>query len=79
MKRTPWQWLENWQRRIYSTTPEQRSYEWLRTEMQNRWPGPYRLVTVWNPKNPIDLYGVTWVMRFDDPAEETMFRLRWSA
>ena len=73
-KKTPWQWLEDWQRS--DLTPEQRSYEWIRTEMQHRWPGPYRLVR--NPWSHRDLYGVAYVMQFVDPQEETMFRLRWS-
>jgi hypothetical protein len=73
---TPWQWLADHQRR--DLTAEQQSYEWIRTEMQHRYPGPYRIVRVWNPKNPTDLYGVTWVMRFDDPGEELLYRLRWN-
>lgn len=75
-KMTPWQWLEDWQQR--DLTPEQRSYEWIRTEMQNRYPGPYRVVRVWNPKNSNNLYGVSYTIRFDNSHEETMFRLRWS-
>jgi len=76
MRKTPWQWLEDWQRRDLNR--EQQSYEWIRTEMQHRYPGPYRIVRIWNPRHRQDLYGIRYVMRFDDPAEETMFRLKWS-
>ena len=74
MKMTPWQWLEGMQR--CDLTPEQRTYEWIRIEMQNRYPGPYRLVRT---KKVYDSSLVfEYVMQFDDPAEEIFYRLKWS-
>lgn len=73
---TPWQWLEDWQRS--DLTDEQRSFEYIRTEMQHRYPGPYRVVKIWNPKCRTNLYGVTYTIKFDSPQEETMFRLKYS-
>lgn len=70
----PWQWLEDWQSR--DLTAEQRSFEYIRTEMHNRYPGPYRLVRRQIPRKG---WLPEYVMVFDNPYEETMFRLRWSA
>ena len=73
----PWQWLEDWQRS--DLTDEQRSYEYIRTEMHNRYPGNYRVVKIWNPKcRRGNLYGVRYMIKFDTPEEETMFRLKWT-
>lgn len=70
MSRTPWQWLEDWQ--SSDCTDEQRSYEYIRTEMQNRYPGNYHIV-----RNPYP-HGHLYVIKFDTPQEETMYRLRWT-
>lgn len=70
MARTPWQWLEDWQRS--DLTNEQASYEYIRTEMQNRYPGNYTIV-----RNPYP-HGQRYVIKFDTPQEETMYRLRWT-
>lgn len=66
---TPWQWLEHWQ--MADLADDQRSYEYISTEIQRRYPGNYRIVRQQAP-------GRRYVIMFDDPREETMFRLRWS-
>ena len=73
-QKTPWQWLEQWQRS--DLADEQRSYEYIRTEIQNRYPGPYRLIKVSRVYDSALV--AEYVIEFDDPREETMFRLRWS-
>ena len=44
--------------------------------MKALWPGNYRIVI--REAMPYKGYRMTkWVLEFDDPAEETMFRLKW--
>lgn len=71
--RTPWQYLQDWHMsdRHPSTTLED-----VAISMKNQWPGNYRVVE--KEDYPYRGNRVTkWVIEFDDPAEETMFNLKW--
>lgn len=71
---TPWQRLEQWE--LADKGRRESTNAYITEQLQARWPGPYRVERVGSRH-------VGWPVRhaivFDDPAEETMFRLRWSA
>lgn len=73
-KTTPWDYLEDW---AMSNSPNT-SLDIVATRMKQRWPGNYRVVVkeVPHPKHACTYS--KWLLEFDNPAEETMFRLRYS-
>ena len=71
--KTPWQYLEDWNTSDHNPTVQP---EHIATRMKSLWPGNYRIVI--QEAMPYKGYRMTkWVLEFDDPAEETMFRLKW--
>jgi endo-alpha-1,4-polygalactosaminidase (GH114 family) len=72
---TPWDRLEDWA--MCDKSPKESTTEYITAELQERWPGNYRVAYVWNPKNRDHLYSMHYEIKFDTPAEETMFRLKW--
>lgn len=54
--------------------PEKTILDCAQEELQQKWPGNYRIEEFYNPKKGrIDLR-----LQFNDPKEETMWLLRWS-
>ena len=71
---TPWQYLEDWN---MSGLEQLTRPEIIATRMKTKWPGNYRIVL--KEAMPYKGYRMTKLaIEFDDPAEETMFRLRWA-
>lgn len=70
---SPWKRIEDWQRNDKSK--EQSTLEYINSDMQNKFPGSYRVVKKLTPANG---WNPTYVIVFDNPAEESMFRLRFS-
>jgi hypothetical protein len=74
-KLTPWAYLKDWER---SDRDPKTTLDDVATRMQQQWPGNYRVV-VKEVHHPEHLYKYSkWFLEFDNPAEETMFRLKWS-
>lgn len=69
---TPWEFLKYWP--MCERAPEHNE-EWLCEKMKTSWPGNYRVVV--KELYPPDRFS-EWALEFDNPAEETMFRLRWA-
>lgn len=69
---TPWEYLREWE--MSDNTKEMNTLEYINTRIQTRFPGNYRVakrltpVKGWEPYHEIV---------FDDPAEETFFRLKY--
>lgn len=73
--KTPWQYLEDWE---MSDRDPNTSLDTIALAMQTRWPGKYQIV-VKEIRHPEHMYKYSkWVIEFDNPAEETMFRLKYS-
>lgn len=66
----PWEYLDTWSKT--DLPDESKSIEWINQEMQDRYPGPYRVrrtgTMYWRSGYRLD---------FKNPQEETMFRLKW--
>lgn len=72
---TPWEYLENWNR---SDRGPDETLAKLNERMQNRWPGKYKII-VKEVRAKDSMYKVSkHVFEFDTPAEETLFRLKYS-
>ena len=71
---SPWDYVKNWSK---SDKGPEETLEKLNERMQNRWPGNYKIVNEpsWNGKN---YYINEYVFKFDTPADETWFTLRWA-
>lgn len=69
---SPWEYLENWAQsdRDYETS----TADWLSRKMKEKYPGNYRIVLAMSPKTWWDPHPK---IVFDDPAEETWFRLKY--
>lgn len=67
----PWEYLDNWQRSDRGYDPNE--ILTINEYMQNRYPGPYKVVKKLSPHERFYYYE----MEFDSPAEETMYRLKW--
>ena len=72
MMMSPWEYLKDWKesdRDYEASTPE-----WINDRMQEKYPGNYRVVFATSPK-------YWWMANpkivFDNPAEETLFRLKY--
>lgn len=70
--RTPWQYLEDWE---MSDRDPKTTLKDVADKMKERWPGNYRVVV--KEVQPPDRFS-KWALEFDDPAEETLFNLKWS-
>jgi len=74
-KITPWQRLAEWEQADKGHRESTNAY--ITGRLKEQWPGNYIVVRY----EAYDSQG-NWVsghrIVFDDPAEETMFRLRWS-
>lgn len=74
-QQTPWQYLGLL---VESDRAPEHQGEWMAAHLKQRWPGNYTVVRY-------DAYdaGAGWVsgykIVFDDPAEETWFRLKWTS
>ena len=74
-KTTPWEYLENWN---WSDRGPDETLAKLNERMQNRWPGKYKII-VKEVRAKDSMYKVSkHVFEFDTPAEETLFRLKYS-
>ena len=71
-KRKPWEWLNDWQQSDRGYDPHELVN--VNIVMQDRWPGAYKVVKKTSPHGRFKYYE----MEFDSPAEETMFRLKYS-
>lgn len=69
---TPWQWLEDWERS--DRTKEHSTLEYVNIRIQEKFPGRYRVSKRLTPCKGWEPYHV---IVFDDPAEETFFRLKY--
>ena len=71
---SPWEYLRNWE--MSDRGPDETLAK-LNERMQNRWPGNYKIVKDqrWNGHN----YWVNiYEFKFNEPKDETMFKLRYS-
>lgn len=69
---TPWQRLEDWERA--DKTRAQSTVKYINAVMQERYPGRYRIVKRLTPVKGWEPYHA---IVFDDPQEETFFRLKY--
>jgi hypothetical protein len=69
---TPWEYLEDWLRS--DCTKEMRRPEYITARMQSKFPGNYRVAKRLTPVQGWEPY---YVIVFDDPSEETFFRLKY--
>lgn len=69
---TPWQRLEDWVRA--DKTKAQSTIEYITLDMQRRYPGRYHIAIRSGPRQGWEPY---YSIVFDDPAEETWFRLKY--
>ena len=71
---TPWEYLGE---RAMSDRDPNTPLSAVTASMRAKWPGNYRVV-----EKRIDDsqhgYVIKWVLEFDNPSEETMFRLKWA-
>ena len=73
-KLTPWAYLQDWH---MSDRDPNTTLKGVADRMKQQWPGNYRIVE--QEDYPYRGQRQTkWVIEFDDPAEETMFMLRWA-
>lgn len=70
-KQTPWERLEDWALADKGRTES--TLEYITARLQERWPGNYRVERVRHRGWPTN-----YQLVFDNPAEETMFRLKWA-
>lgn len=71
---TPWQYLHIWEG---SDRDPNTTLDHVANKMKERWPGNYRVV-VREFRTENSMYKSSkWVLEFNTPAEETMFRLKW--
>jgi hypothetical protein len=70
---TPWQRLQEWE--MCDKGRRESTREYITARLQEQWPGNYRVERVGARHVG---WPVTHAIVFDDPAEETMFRLRWA-
>ena len=70
-KQTPWERLEDWALADKGRTES--TLEYITARLQERWPGNYRVERVQHREWPTN-----YQLVFDNPAEETWFRLRWA-
>lgn len=72
---TPWEYLENC---TWSNRGPDETLAKLNERMQNRWPGNYKII-VKEVRAKDSMYRVSkYVFEFDTPAEETLFRIKYS-
>ena len=71
---TPWEYLGEW---AMSDRDANQPISAITERMQARWPGNYRVVSR-RINDSQHGYILKWVLEFDNPSEETMFRLRWA-
>lgn len=65
---TPWQYLDDL---VHSDRGLEHDEDWMTSRLQLRWPGNYRVkYTTWDFRNP-------YYIEFDNPADETMFMLKF--
>ena len=69
---TPWQRLEDWERA--DKTKAQSTIEYITLDMQRRFPGDYYISKRLTPVKGWEPYHV---IVFNNPAEETFFRLKY--
>ena len=70
--KTPWQRLEDWWRA--DKTQEQGTLEYINRVMQEQFPGRYRVAKRLGPRQGWEPY---YSIVFEDPAEETFFKLKY--
>jgi hypothetical protein len=72
---TPWEYLANWSQS--DRGPDETLYK-LNDRMQERWPGKYRIVEK-EIRSKEHMYRlITYDFEFDNPADETFFKLKYS-
>lgn len=72
---TPWEYLEDWAMSDRDLTT---TLDMIADRMKLRWPGNYRVV-VKEVRHPEHMHKYSkWCLEFDNPGEETLFRLRWA-
>lgn len=71
-RRKPWDYLDDWQQSDRGYDPLE--LEYINERMQQQYPGPYKVVKKKSPHGRFIYY----VMEFNSPAEETMYKLKWS-
>lgn len=70
----PWQYLQDWH---MSDRDPKTTLKDVADRMKQYWPGNYYIAE----REDMPYRGMRmtkWVIEFDNPAEETMFRLRWA-
>ena len=70
---SPWEYLEDWERS--DRTRDQSTLDYINARMQTKFPGRYHVVKKLTPVKGWEPY---YAIVFDDPAEETYLRLKWS-
>ena len=73
-KQTPWEYLGEWS---MSDRDPNAPLTSVTDRMQAKWPGNYQVVSK-RINDSQHGWIIKWVLEFSDPAEETMFRLKWS-
>lgn len=72
---SPWEYLDNWSN---SDRGPDETLARLNERMQARWPGKYRIVEK-EVRSKEHMYKVLkWDFEFETPAEETLFRIKYS-
>jgi hypothetical protein len=70
-KRTPQEYLDDWQQSDRGYTPNE--LEYINNEMQELYPGPYKVVKKTSKHKRFYYYEI----EFDSPAAKTFFKLKW--
>jgi len=73
--KTPWEWLTDWE---MSDRDPNTTLDMITDRMKLRWPGNYRIVVREFRVGDSMYRSSKWVLKFDTPAEETVFRLKYS-
>jgi hypothetical protein len=70
-RRTPWEYLK-----VLTMTDRDpaQDEEWMTERLQRKWPGNYRVEKLIS----YEWQYVEYRIVFDNPAEETLFRIKWA-
>lgn len=70
---TPWTYLEEL---VHSDRAPEHNEQWMTEKLRKKFPGNYRVEKYAVPTNGAPY--TDYHMVFENPAEETMFRIKWS-
>lgn len=71
-RRKPWDYLRDWATSDRGYDPDEMTT--INQRMQEKYPGPYKVVKKMSPYERFYYYE----MEFNSPAEETMYKLKWT-